>query len=111
MSNISVKFKIKSSSNNYLYNGYASLNRDIISFQDKEDEYYIDLSLKRITRTSKKNYMMIDFDKSFIEYKLDDLNTKIDIDIIKYDIKDNVIKIKYKLEEEINILLEWSSYE
>ena len=111
MSNISVKFNIKSASNNYLYNGSASLNRDIISFKDKEDEYYIDLSLKRIARTSKKNYMMIDFNKAFIEYKLNDLNTKIDMNIISYDIEDNVLKIKYKLEEEINVLLEWSSYE
>jgi len=111
MSNISVKFEIKSSNSNYIYSGIASLNRDIISFKDKDDEYYIDLNIKRITKISKKNYMMLDLDNSFIEFKVDGLTSKLDIDIINYVKNDVFLKIKYKLEEEINILLEWSSYE
>ena len=111
MSNISIKFEIKSNDNNYLYKGLASLNREIISFKDKEDEYYIDFNVKRITRISKNNYMMLDLDNSFIEYKIDGLSTKLDINIINYDKNDNFLNIKYKLEEEINVLLEWSSYE
>ena len=45
MSNININFKIDSTSSNYVYNGLSSLNRDIISFKDKDFEYYIDLGV------------------------------------------------------------------
>ena len=43
------------------------LNKDIISFKDKDSEYYIDLGVKRIIRITKKELVVIDFINSFIE--------------------------------------------
>ena len=111
MSNISIKFKIDSKSSNYLYEGNGSINKDIISFKDNESEYYIDFGFKKITKMTKKELVVIDLKNSCIELKLDKLNTKLDIEVIKYKKGDNFLSIKYKLEEEVNVLLEWSMYE
>ena len=111
MSNINIKFKIDSKSSNYQYKGNGSINKDIISFKDNESDYYIDFAFKKITKMTKKELVVIDLKKSCIELKLDKLNTKLDIKVIEYKKGDNSLSIKYKLEEEVNVLLEWSMYE
>ena len=111
MSNISIIFKIDSKSSNYLFEGNGSINKDIVSFKDNESEYYIDFGFKKITKITSKESVVVDLKKSCIELKLDKLNTKLDIKVIKYKKGDNALSIKYKLDEEVNVLLEWSMYE
>ena len=111
MSNIKIVFKIENRSNDYFYEGKGTKNKDIISFKDLESEYYVDLKVRRITKIANKELAVIDFKKSCIELDINGFKTKLDMKVIEYKEKKDSLFVKYIIEEEITILLEWSKYE
>ena len=98
MKEILIKMNIKSDNDNYSYNGIANLNRDIITFCDK-DEYIFDKRINRLSKINKNKKIIIDFNNKLINISDKDNRINIDIDVTKKDISENKIEIIYKIDK------------
>ena len=91
---------ISSEEDKYSYKGSAILNRDIITFYDKDD-YIFDKKINRLIKTNKNKKMIIDFNNKLITIIDKDNNVNIDIDITKKKISENKIEIIYRIDKSI----------
>lgn len=102
MQEIKIITKIKNKTNPYLYEGIGFLNKDIISYSEKNSKTIYDRKMKRLIRKDNEKELRIDFidKKIFIFTKIGDLT--FDIDVIELYSNEELTKIKYKIDcEEI----------
>lgn len=107
MQKINIEFKINNSKLPYLYIGEAELNKDIIEFNDNDENYLYDKKINRLTKTKNGYRIVIDFDKEVISVYEKDTSLDIKINIKEKKISNNNIKIIYSIDkEEIEFELE-----
>ena len=107
MQKINIEFKINNSNLPYQYVGEAELNKDIIEFNDNDENYLYDMKINRLTKIKNNYRIVIDFDKEIIQVYEKDTSLDIKIKIKSKKISSNYIKIIYSIDkEEIEFELE-----
>lgn len=107
MQKINIEFKIKNSKLPYQYSGEAVLNKDILEFNDNDENYLYDMKINRLTKTKNGYRIVIDFEKEMIQVYEKDTSLDIKIKIKSKKISSNYIKIIYSIDkEEIEFELE-----
>ena len=96
MNKKSITLKIDNQNLPYIYNGEASINKEIIEFIDNDEEYIYDMKINRLTKIKNGYKIVIDFDQELIKlYDEKENCLDIKIKIKKKEIKENNINIIY----------------
>ncbi len=107
MKEVNICFQVINKDNPYRYIGKAEINKDIIKFSDKDVNYLYDKKIKRLTKQSKDNTLVIDFQNQNILMKSDGQEFAINIFVSKCIIDEDKIEIMYKIDEDlINFIIE-----
>lgn len=100
MNNILIEMEILSKNTPYKYKGQGKRNKDLILFDDKDNNYIFDLKMKRLTKTHKKEKIVVDFSQERIEIDSDGIEIDIKISLVDESIKEEFYSCKYKLDRE-----------
>lgn len=109
MKKIKIKLKVKNKNNPYKYEGIATLNKDIITFIDNDEEYIFDKTINRLTKIKKDNKIVLDFNLEIVNISDKNNNMSFDIKIINKNIDDNKIEFIYTMGDEdivMNLFIE-----
>ena len=107
MEKINIEFKILNKDLPYIYEGEATLNKDIIEFKDNDEEYIYDKKINRLIKIKNGYRIVIDFEKELISLNEKDNSLDIKVNIKDKKISNNYIKVIYSIDEkEITFELE-----
>lgn len=98
MEKINISFKIINDELSYSYNGIASINKDLIEFNDDDFNYIFDKKIKRLIKSKKDYSTIIDFLNKNIKIIDNDKEINIEIELKKIKINRNNIDIIYKID-------------
>lgn len=96
---IILKIKNNDSSNNYI--GIGFLNKDIISYEKKEEKLIYDKKINRLIKKDKEKELIIDFNKKNITITTKNEFIEFDIEVIELYSSEEKVKIKYKIDSDI----------
>lgn len=114
MKKIRIKLTIENKNNPFKYEGIAKLNKDIITFNDNNDEYIFDKAINRLTKTKKENKIILDFNKKLLNIIDKSNNMSFNIIVIKKNIDKKKMEFIYTIGDEnikFNLLIEGESNE
>ena len=98
MEKINIKFLLDNKEMPYLYEGEATLNKDIIEFNDQDTNYIYDKKINRLTKIKDKLKFVLDFDNEVINIEENGIEINIKFKIKKKKIIYKKINIIYSIE-------------
>lgn len=98
MKNIELIININNDINIYK----ATMDNNIIKYEDNDSKVIMDINKDRLIRTSKEKYMVLDFKQELVHITMKDINYDISLRIEVKSIKkeDNYYKVLYVLEND-----------
>lgn len=110
MNLINIFVKINNSDAPYEYKGEAKEYKDIIEYDNLNENFVFDKQIERITKSSDKNKVVVDFKNEEIRVNSDNKELNIKIKVIKKEINEfryyylyefDKMKIEFILEKEV----------
>lgn len=99
MEKINIIVKLDNKEMPYKYRGEATINKDIIEFNDKKDNYIFDKKVQRLIKSSEESTIMLDFKNKNIKIKEKENELIINIEVKEINISKNNVKIIYIIDK------------
>lgn len=98
MKNIELIININNDINIYK----ATMDNNIIKYEDNDSKVIMDINKDRLIRTSKEKYMVLDFKQELVNITMKDINYDISlkIEVKSIEKEDNYYKVLYVLEND-----------
>lgn len=98
MKNIELIININNNINIYK----ATIDNNIIKYEDNDSKVTMDINKDRLIRTSKEKYMVLDFKQELVYITMKDINYDITlkIEVKSKEKEDNYYKVLYVLEND-----------
>ncbi len=98
MKNIELIININNNINIYK----ATIDNNIIKYEDNDSKVTMDINKDRLIRTSKEKYMVLDFKQELVHITIKDINYDISlkIEVKSIEKEDNYYKVLYVLEND-----------
>lgn len=98
MKNIELIININNNINIYK----ATIDNNIIKYEDNDSKVTMDINKDRLIRTSKEKYMVLDFKQELVYITMKDINYDISlkIEVKSIEKEDNYYKVLYVLEND-----------
>ena len=98
MKNIELIININNNINIYK----ATIDNNIIKYEDNDSKVTMDINKDRLIRTSKEKYMVLDFKQELVHITMKDINYDISlkIEVKSIEKEDNYYKVLYVLEND-----------
>ena len=101
MQKVKINLKIKNNNNFNNYTGIGFLEKDIISYEKKEEKLMYDKKIKRLIKKDKEKELRIDFNQKNMMIITKNEFIKFDIEVIELYSNEEKVKIKYKIDSDI----------
>ena len=101
MQKVKINLKIKNNNNFNNYTGIGFLDKDIISYEKKEEKLIYDKKINRLIKKDKEKELIIDFNKKNITITTKNEFIEFDIEVIELYSSEEKVKIKYKIDSDI----------
>lgn len=98
MKTINIYVKVDNNDIPYEYKGEATINKDLIEFNDKPYNYIFDKKAKRLIKSNQSNLIIIDFLNQELKITEDNKEFTMKIEVKKITIDDNNINAIYNIE-------------
>lgn len=98
MNLIKIKVTINNEESPYTYEGNAREYKELIEYDYNDENFIFDKNIKRITKTNKKNTVVVDFLNKEIIIKSKEKTFIFNFEIIKEEITDNKYYYLYKID-------------
>ena len=101
MQKVKINLKIKNNNNFNNYTGIGFLDKDIISYEKKEEKLIYDKKINRLIKKDKEKELRIDFNKKNMTITTKNEFIEFDIEVIELYSSEEKVKIKYKIDSDI----------